>query len=270
MPELPEVETVARRLRETTRGLAIRAVEVFDPKLDHLLGGQSPLHAGILDVVRRGKFLALLLDDGRVLLMHMMMSGRILIRRVDDPPDKYLRAAFTLDGHTQIRFCDPRRFGTARVIGPGEYKDFQSRLGIEPFSRRFTTRSLALRIFDRRTVSIKTALLNQSILAGVGNIYADEALWRARLSPLLPAGELDRRQVASLVRAVRRVLRDGLKAGGTTFGRYADADGRPGENQQNLNVFRRTGQPCPRCRTAIESEVIGGRTSHFCPRCQRR
>ena len=269
MPELPEVETVARRLRETTRGLAIRAVEVFDPKLDHLLGEQSPLHAGIRDIVRRGKFLALLLDDDRVLLMHMMMSGRILVRRVDDLPDRYLRAAFTLDCHTQIRFCDPRRFGTARVIGPDEYKGFQSRLGIEPFSRRFTTHNLACRL-EGRTVAIKTALLNQSILAGVGNIYADEALWRARLSPLLPAGELDRRQVASLVRAVRRVLRDGLKAGGTTFGRYADADGRPGANQQNLNVFRRTGRPCLRCRTAIESEVIGGRTSHFCPRCQRR
>ena len=105
---------------------------------------QSPLDAGIRDVVRRGKFLALLLDDDRVLLMHMMMSGRILIRRVDDPPDRYLRAAFTLDGQTQIRFCDPRRFGTASVIGSGEYKDFQSRLGMEPFSRRFTTRSLAL------------------------------------------------------------------------------------------------------------------------------
>lgn len=269
MPELPEVETVARRLRETIRGLAIRAVEVFDPKLDHLLGSQSPVDTGILDVVRRGKFLALVLDDDRVLVMHMMMSGRILVRRVDDPPDKYLRAAFTLDGRTQIRFCDPRRFGTARVIGPGEYRDFQSRLGIEPFSRLFTTRNLARRL-EGRIVVIKTALLNQSILAGVGNIYADEALWRARLSPLLPAGELDRRQVASLVRAVRRVLRDGLKAGGTTFGRYADADGRPGANQQNLNVFRRIGQPCPRCGTAIESEVIGGRTSHFCPRCQRR
>ena len=118
MPELPEVETVARRLRETTRGLAIRAVEVFDPKLDHLLGEQSPLDATIRGVVRRGKFLALPLDDDRVLLMHMMMSGRILVRQADDPPDRYLRAAFTLDGQTQIRFCDPRRFGTARLIGP--------------------------------------------------------------------------------------------------------------------------------------------------------
>ena len=269
MPELPEVETIARRLRETTRGLAIRAVDVFDPKLDHLLGERSPLGATIQEVVRRGKFLALLLDDERALLMHMMMSGRILVRRADHPPDRYLRAAFTLDGQTQIRFSDPRRFGTARVIGPVEYRDFQSRLGIEPFSKRFTTGNLARR-FEGRTVAIKTALLNQSILAGVGNIYADEALWRARLGPRVPAGELDRKQVASLVRAVRRVLRDGLKAGGTTFGRYADADGRPGANQQNLNVFRRTGLPCPRCGRAVESESIGGRTSHFCPDCQRR
>ena len=126
MPELPEVETIARRLRETTRGLAIRSVEVFDSKLDHLLGEQSPLDATIRKVVRRGKFLALLLDDDRVLLMHMMMSGRILVRQADDPPDRYLRAAFTLDGQTQIRFSDPRRFGTARVIGPAEYRDFPS------------------------------------------------------------------------------------------------------------------------------------------------
>ena len=179
MPELPEVETIARRLRETTCGLTIRSVEVLDPKLDHLLGEQSPLDATIRDVVRRGKFLALLLDYDRALLMHMMMSGRILVRHADDPPDRYLRAAFTLDGQTQIRFCDPRRFGTARVIGPEEYGDFQSRLGIEPFSRRFTTGNLA-RKFESRTVAIKTALLNQSILAGVGNIYAERgALARA-------------------------------------------------------------------------------------------
>ena len=269
MPELPEVENVARRLREMTVGLTIRSVDVLDSKLDHLLCEPSLSGATIQDVVRHGKFLALRLDGARVLLMHMMMSGRILLRSADHPPDDYLRVAFILDRQIQIRFCDPRRFGTAKLIGPGEYTDFQSRLGIEPFSTRFTTTNIARR-FESRTVAIKTALLNQSIVAGVGNIYADEALWRARVNPLFPAGELKREQVASLVRAVRRVLRDGLKSGGTTFSRYADADGRPGTNQLNLNVFRRPGQPCPRCGAPVEGKSIGSRTSHFCPYCQQR
>ncbi len=269
MPELPEVETVARRLRDTTPGLTIRSVHVLDSKFDHLIGEGSLVGSKVQDVIRHGKFLALRLEGDRALLLHMMMSGRILVRRANDLPDPYLRFTLTLDREIQIRFCDPRRFGTAKVIGRSEYRDFQSRLGIEPFSKQFTTTNLVPKL-KSRTVAIKTAMLNQSIVAGVGNIYADEALWRARINPLVPAGKLKRGQVRALVRAVRRVLRDGLKSGGTTFSQYADADGRPGTNQLNLNVFRRTGQPCHRCSATIERKVIGGRSSHFCPVCQRR
>ena len=269
MPELPEVETVAAKLRDAISGLTIRSVEVLDAKLSHLSSEPSLIGAKIRSVVRHGKFLALNLNGGGVLLMHMMMSGRILVRSVDHPPDDYLRATFTLDRRLQVRFCDPRRFGTAKSISPREYEIFQSRLGMEPFSKGFTTKYLQRR-FKHRSVAVKTALMNQSMVAGVGNIYADEALWRARLNPQLPAGELNRLQVTSLVRAVRRVLRDGLESGGTTFSRYANADGRPGTNQRNLNVFRRSGLPCPRCGALVVRKSIGGRSSHYCPACQQR
>ncbi len=267
MPELPEVETVVRGLKTATAGLTIHNVSVVDPKLDHLLRDESPRGARIEDVRRHGKFLALILNGDRVLLMHMMMSGRILVRSREHAPDPYLRLSLDLDGHLQIRFCDPRRFGTARLLESDGYRRFKSRLGMEPFSEAFTTANLVKALAGRRT-AIKTALMNQSIVAGVGNIYADEALWRARLNPLTAAGELNRNEVTKLVRSVRKVLRDGIEAGGTTFGRYTNADGDPGMNQVNLNVFRRSSKPCRRCSTTIVKTIAGGRSTHYCPVCQ--
>jgi len=267
MPELPEVETVATRLRAVTSGRIIQSVVVVDPKLSHVIHEPSPVGARIQAVVRHGKFLTLHLNNDHVLLMHMMMTGRILVRPAGHAQDAYLRINFGLDRQLQLRFCDPRRFGTVRLISPTDYLHFKSRLGIEPFSKQFKTDILG-ELFKNRTVAIKTLLLNQSLIVGVGNIYADEGLWRARLNPLTPAESLNRNQIKALVRGIRGALRDGLRAGGTTFSRYTDADGQPGRNQENLKVFRRSAQPCPRCHISIQKTPIGGRTSHFCPNCQ--
>ncbi|MXW28428.1 MAG: bifunctional DNA-formamidopyrimidine glycosylase/DNA-(apurinic or apyrimidinic site) lyase [Chloroflexi bacterium] len=266
MPELPEVETVARALRAEVLGRSISEVCVLDPKLAHLAGSALP-GKRLLRVERRGKYINCHLSDRRVLQLHLMMSGRLLLRRTSDPADRFARVLIGLDDDRQLRFCDARRFGRAAVLSPARYREFDAGLGPEPLGRSFSSRLLGERLMGRR-VALKSALLDQRILAGVGNIYADEALFRARISPLRPAGSLDSPALRRLHRALRHVLRASLALGGTTFGIYANAHGDEGAFQAMLRVFRRTGEPCPRCRTAIKRLLVGGRATHYCPRCQ--
>ena len=266
MPELPEVETVAAALRGAVRGRAISGIGILDPKLAHLQGsGLCGLR--LLQIVRRGKYINCLLSDARVLQIHLMMSGRLLLRDGNDPPDRFARALIDLDDGRQLRFCDARRFGRMAVLDPGQYREFDSRLGPEPLARRFSARKLGKRLAGRR-VALKTALLDQRVVAGVGNIYADEALFRAQIGPLRPAGSLSEQELRRLHRGLRHVLRASLALGGTTFGIYANAHGDAGAFQALLKVFRRTGEPCPRCRAAIRRLVVGGRATHYCPACQ--
>ena len=266
MPELPEVETVASALRAAVLERQIVAVTALDPKLAHLERAQLP-GRHLRAIGRRGKFINCWLSDRRVLQLHLMMSGRLLLRAGSDPPDRFARALIELDDGRQLRFCDARRFGRAAVLSPSQYRSFDARLGPEPLQRRFSARALGERLAGRR-VALKTALLNQQVLAGIGNIYADEALFRARLSPLRPAGGLDQGDLRRLHRALRHVLRASLALGGTTFGIYANAHGDAGAFQAMLRVFRRTGEPCPRCRSPISRSIVGGRATHYCPRCQ--
>lgn len=266
MPELPEVETVTRALRAEVLGRTIAEVCVLDPKLAHLAGSDLP-GKRLLRIERRGKYINCHLSDRRVLQLHLMMSGRLLLRCATDPDDRFARALFCLDDGRQLRFCDARRFGRAAVLPPCRYRQFDAGLGPEPLARSFTARLLGQRLAGRR-VALKSALLDQRILAGVGNIYADEALFRARIGPLHPAGDLDGPALRRLHRALRHVLRASLDLGGTTFGIYANAHGDEGAFQEMLRVFRRTGEPCPRCRTAIKRLLVGGRATHYCPRCQ--
>lgn len=270
MPELPEVETIRRYLESAIVGKSVVAV----PHLDERMVKRSPLAAGdirqrltgqVFDTMtRKGKFLFLGLASGDALLVHLGMSGRLVV----DSPDAPLRAHTHLIvslGESEVRLSDPRRFGRIAWVPVGSPE--RGSMGIEPLSPAFGGEAL-LTIFKGRKVAVKTALLNQTLVAGLGNIYADEALYDAKIHPLRSAGGLDVTEAKRLVRAIKKVLRASIAHRGTSFSDYVDALGHPGENQDYLAVYGREGAPCRRCGQGIARLVIGGRSSHYCPTCQ--
>jgi formamidopyrimidine-DNA glycosylase len=219
-------------------------------------------------VGRRGKYLILEFESGRHLLIHLRMTGNVQhpAPGADDP---YRRAVVKLDDGSDVAYRDVRRFGTWELLEPGELDDFFAtrRLGGEPLDRRFTTKALAEALANRRA-PVKAALLDQRAAAGVGNIYADEALWRARIHPLRRAGSLSREEVAELRKAVRAALRTGIARQGATLRDYRGPDGRRGRMQDRFRVYGRAGEPCFRCGTPIEKIRAGGRGTWYCPTCQ--
>ncbi len=267
MPELPEVETVARHLRKTVVGERVVGVEILDERFAELKERHELVGRRVERVDRRGKYLSMLLDDGWVLQIHLMMAGRLLVRPARWEEDRFLRLLVRMEGGLEVRFCDMRRFGRAGLMDAAEYRAFGRRLGPEPLSGGFTAARLR-QVMEGRKTALKSALLNQKLIAGIGNIYADEALWRGRLHPLRTAGGLSEEKAKRLHRGIRKALREGLAAGGTTFSQYRNAEGGAGEYQRELRVFQRTGEKCFRCRGVIERIVVGGRSTHFCPRCQ--
>ncbi len=270
MPELPEVETIRRHLEAGVLGRRVTEVRHLDPRMVKLgemdasalqgrLSGQR-----LVRTDRRGKYLLLGWQEGGWLVIHLGMSGRLTLNRPGEVlrPHTHLEVAF---GDVDLRLCDPRRFG--RVGWLDERASLDHRLGQEPMDRRFTGAYLYSRLSDRRA-PIKALLLDQAVVAGLGNIYADEALFLSRIHPRTAAGTLKREDMVRLVRSIRRVLRNGIQHRGTSFSDYVDGLGRPGENQAYLNVYGQAGKPCRRCGAMVASEVVQGRTSHFCPRCQ--
>jgi formamidopyrimidine-DNA glycosylase len=295
MPELPEVETVARDLQRWVAGATISGAEVrWDRTIRH---PQPPERfvaeisgATIRRVSRRAKTVLLHLEDGRVMTVALRMTGALIVTPPGTPPDPYARVTFALEDGRELRYRDVRKFGRVglwpggglRSIGAGRgdrsrkvaeggrrYRigEVFSGHGPEPLSRGFTAERFAERL-SRRSARLKTLLLDQAFIAGVGNIYADEALWRARLHPLRGADSLDEREIRRLHRAIRRVLREGIANRGSSFSDYVGADGEPGQNAERLAVYRRTEQPCYRCGRPIRRIVVGQRSTHFCPRCQ--
>jgi formamidopyrimidine-DNA glycosylase len=296
MPELPEVETVARDLQHRVAGATIsRATVSWDRTIRH---PQPPERfvaeiagAVIRRVSRRAKTVLLHLEDGRVMTVALRMTGALIVAGAGTPPDPYARVVFELADGRELRYRDVRKFGRIglwpggglRSVGAGRgarsrrvaegghrYRigEVFSGHGPEPLQRGFTAERLAERL-ARRSAKLKTLLLDQSFIAGVGNIYADEALWRARLHPLRAADTLDAAEVRRLHRSVRQVLREGIVNRGASFSDYVGADGEPGANAERLAVYRRTEQPCFRCGRPIRRIVVGQRSTHFCPRCQR-
>ena len=219
-------------------------------------------------VRRRGKYLILEFESGRHLLIHLRMTGNI---QHPAPPgdDPYRRAVVRLDDGSDVAYRDVRRFGTWELLEPGELDDFfmARRLGGEPLDRRFTADAFASALANRRA-PVKAALLDQRAAAGVGNIYADEALWRARIHPLRPAGSLTSEEVAGLRKAVREALRMGIARQGATLRDYRGPDGARGRMQDRFRVYGRAGEPCFRCGTPIEKIRAGGRGTWYCPTCQ--
>jgi formamidopyrimidine-DNA glycosylase len=304
MPELPEVETVRRQLEPELVGKRIESAEVLDERLTR------PEPPGALEravedrevtaVARRGKYLLIGLEGGRTLAVHLRMTGNLLLRDPEGgattdlmeseplggprlyeskPEPSHVRARFELDDGRTLLFTDVRRFGQAVVLDAGDQLDdfFASRLGIEPLSPELTAERL-LELAAGRKAPLKSFLLSQSRIAGIGNIYADEALWRAKLHPLSPAGSMKLEHAERLVEGIVGALEAGLDHGGASIDDYLDARGERGSMQDEFLVHTREGEPClrppeehrPSPPPVIRRIVVTGRSTYFCPNCQVR
>ncbi len=273
MPELPEVETICRQLEPEIEGRRIERLEIHDPRwcrpaspaeLEKAVAGRM-----IKGLGRRGKYLLLALDGEKTLIMHLRMTGNLILVEDEDELG-HLRARFVLDDGRQVWFTDPRRFGEALLLDDAALDaHFASRLGVEPFSAAFTPAALG-EIAAGRTVPLKSFLLDQKGVAGIGNIYADEALFRARLHPLSPAGSMKPEHLEALRDAVLAALEAGVDGGGASIDDYRDGRGEKGRMQDEFLVHTREGKPCPRCDGTIERIVVSGRSTYFCPACQVR
>lgn len=270
MPELPEVEFVARQLETELVGHQIvsahvswaRSIRDMDTReFEERVAGQAVTRVG-----RRGKYLLLFLSGGDVLVVHRRMSGNLSISP-PAPEDPYTRVSFTLDDGRRLLYSDPRKFGRLALVPEPDLAAAFASLGPEPLVTDFTPAVLAERLAGRNR-AIKAVLLDQSVVSGLGNIYADESLFRAGIHPLRPANSLSRHEVEALRDGIRSALETGIEHGGTTIGRHRDAYNEAGTNVEHLDVYRHTGQPCRHCGTPIQRIVVAQRGTHFCPHCQ--
>ncbi|MFQ5880507.1 MAG: bifunctional DNA-formamidopyrimidine glycosylase/DNA-(apurinic or apyrimidinic site) lyase [Dehalococcoidia bacterium] len=268
---MPEVETVRQALLPRLVGRAFTHVTILpnNPKLVRQPSAaefcRDLVGRRIEDVSRRGKYLLLPLSHGLTLIVHLRMTGALLHRQPDDSPDPYTRAIFDLDDGTQLRYRDPRKLGNMWLLA--DPAQVVGELGPDAMSEALTPAELYQRL-ERRAAPIKSALLNQEVVAGLGNIYADEALFLAGLRPTRPAKSLTPDEAERLHRAIAQALTKGMNYRGSSFRWFVDAQGQRGEHQHHAMVFRRTGQPCYRCGTPIQRVKLGGRSTHFCPTCQ--
>ncbi len=273
MPELPEVETIRRQLEPVLVGRRIEDVRVLDERwtrpeppraVEAELKGRR-----IESVGRRGKYLIVGLEGDRFLAIHLRMTGNLLLAGADSD-SRFLRVAFELDDGQELWFTDARRFGHGVVLTAEELGPYlEARLGVEPLGGELTGDGL-LRLAEGRTAPLKSFLLDQRRVAGIGNIYADEALWRAELHPLSPAGSMRAEHSEALVEGIVEALEAGLANGGSSIDDYRDARGEMGSMQDEFVVHTREGQECLRCGGEIRRVVVGGRSTYFCPDCQVR
>jgi len=272
VPELPEVETVRARLAPVLTGRTFERVEIHDPRL---VRPYEPAEVAaelegerVAAVERRGKYLIVRFESGRVLLIHLRMTGSLRHTSGDLAEDTHRRAVVRLDNGSDVAYRDVRRFGTWLLLEPGELEPYlDSRVGEEPLDALFTAARLGERLSGRRA-PIKAALLDQRTLAGMGNIYVDEALWRARIHPLRAAESLDRNELRRLHKGVRAALEAGIARQGSTLRDYALPDGASGSMQHEFKVYGRGGEPCDRCGTPIAKTRVAGRGTWFCSTCQ--
>jgi formamidopyrimidine-DNA glycosylase len=273
VPELPEVETIRRQLAPLVEGRVVERLQIADPRWCLPLAPDAIVDAvqgrTVQRLARRGKYLVWALEDEAFLLMHLRMTGTLLY---DAPPGTpYERVRWTLDDGHELRFCDPRRFGTGELaLGtPARDAFFAARLGLEPLDGELTGEALR-RMARGRRAPVKAFLLDQRRIAGVGNIYADEALFRAGIHPLRPVGTLTRTQCDALALAVREALQAGVAAGGASIDDFRHVDGVRGAFQNEFLVHLRRGEPCPRCAAPVVKFVAAGRGTYACESCQPR
>jgi len=288
VPELPEVETIRRQIEPEVVGRRIMGARILDERWTRPLDPEPVARAligrEIVAAGRRGKYLLLGLDDGSTLLMHLRMTGNLLLAEPDGAGRRfgmdrlypapteptYLRAELELDDGRLLRFTDPRRFGHASLLAPGELGPYlKRRVGVEPLGGELTAELIG-RIAEGRTVPLKSFLLDQKGIAGIGNIYADEALYRAELHPLSPAGSMRPEHREALREGIVAALEEGLRNGGASIDDYRDSRGEEGSMQDEFLVHTRAGEECARCGGRINRIVVGGRSTYFCPGCQVR
>lgn len=274
MPELPEVGTIRRVLEPALQGRAVQSAETARPEVvaHPDAGGFCRLLAGrrIISLARRGKFLSICFEDSSRVVLHLRMTGCLLLLPADAPREKHTHLVFRLDGGAELRFSDPRRFGRFWLLRPGEEDTYtgMGRLGPEPFDKSFDAGYLAGRLGGRKK-AVKACLLDQGTVAGIGNIYADEILFAAGLNPARPACSLDGADWARLAAAVPERLCYFIEKNALTLEEYLAGGGREYRNTPFLQVYGRQGAPCPRCKTALARTAIGGRSSVYCPNCQK-
>ena len=276
MPELPEVQTVVNDLKaaglvgKTVSGAQVfwaRTVDALTPdEFSQRIAGQI-----FQDFWRRGKFIVADFSSGDHLLVHLRMSGRLQLCQPDEEREKHEHVILSLNDGRQLRFHDTRKFGRMYLV-----KDLNTvvgHLGAEPLEKKFTTKLLKQNLHSHQRM-LKPLLLDQTFIAGLGNIYVDEALWEARLHPQRLSSSVSDAEAKALYKAIRHVLRRGLQNMGTTLGtgkaNFYSVGRRQGRNRDELNVFRRTDLPCPRCDTIIERLIVGQRSTHICPTCQQK
>lgn len=290
MPELPEVETVKIGLQRLLPGRRVMAVDFDWPKgfpnapedVEAFLVG-----AEIVQVARRAKVLLIELSTKYSLVIHLKMTGQLVFRGQDDRerfgaghpnaslvgelPDRSTRVTLTFTDGSRLFFNDQRKFGWMRLMPTAEVPniDFFKKVGPEPLSADFSWQVLRDRLQRRKNTNIKAALLDQTVVAGVGNIYADESLWGAKVHPTTPVRQLTDQNFQGIYRALVDVLNLSISKGGSTDQHYVDAEGKPGKYLTFANVFRREGLLCPRCGTVIEKSKVAGRGTHVCPQCQQ-
>ena len=273
MPELPEVETIKNDLNKALKGRKIIKLKFYDwakmlkpspEAVKKAVEGKK-----IRDFGRRAKLLLMHLDDhGTTVALHLKLSGQLILRKSTDSPDRFTHIVLELDKGGELRFNDLRKFGFMKVVeSKQDLEKLLSEFGPEPFTPDFTLEKFK-EILTKSARAIKTVIMDQSKIAGVGNIYADEALWRARIHPEKPSSKLTDRELKDLYEAISFVLKQGVVDRGTSVDQYLDAHGDEGEHARNLKVFRQNGKPCPRCGTEIKKIRVGGRGTHYCPSCQ--
>ena len=273
MPELPEVETVRLGLEKWCVGRTITQVETLHPRATnpHSIAALTSLkRAHIGQICRRGKFLWFHLDRPYALVAHSGMSGQFRIQDKAMVDEKHLRVRLTLDNHQELRFIDQRTFGWLGLSNfDGDVPDFVKDIAPDIFDPAFDRKALK-KILQRKKSEIKRVLLDQSVMSGVGNIYADESLWLAKIHPQRSCDSLSRAKIKALLSSVESVMSKALLEGGTSFDSlYTNINGESGYFEHSLEAYGRDGENCSRCDTQIRRIIVGGRSSHFCPRCQR-
>ncbi|OHY54462.1 bifunctional DNA-formamidopyrimidine glycosylase/DNA-(apurinic or apyrimidinic site) lyase [Lacticaseibacillus paracasei] len=273
MPELPEVETVRRSLLPLVKNKVITAINTNWEKI--LINGLATFQKEIVGseittIDRRGKYLLMRLSNGETIISHLRMEGRYyVVKDASTPFDKHDHVTFTFQDGSQLRYRDLRKFGRMRLIKTGQEDQVPAlaKLGPEPTPSTFDETEFARRL-KRHHKPIKSVLLDQTVVAGVGNIYADEVLWLSQLNPLQPADTLKSKEIKTLHDAIIQELNAAIAAGGTSAHTYVDAEGNRGSFQNALHVYDREGTPCDRCGTTIVKIKVGQRGTHYCPHCQ--